>query len=70
MLAEAAPTGANYWLILGPIIIAIVIITWIAITRSASRKRVDHKAPDPDALSGRGPVDGGVIKGDPGQRKP
>ncbi|MFC9973700.1 hypothetical protein ACFVH6_22670 [Spirillospora sp. NPDC127200] len=70
MLAEAAPTGTNYWLVLAPIVIAIAIVTWIAITRSAARKHVEKRPPDPDATGHRGPVEGGIIEGDPGQRKP
>ncbi|WP_067820827.1 hypothetical protein [Actinomadura kijaniata] len=67
VLAESSPTGMNYWLWLAPVVVAAVIVTWIALTRHASRKRIHRGEPDPGAA--RGPVHGGVVEGDPGQRK-
>lgn len=70
MLAEASPTGANILLIVGPIILALALITWLGLTLYAKQKRIRH----PERLHGkatkRGPVAGGIIEGDPGQRKP
>ncbi|MBO2453407.1 hypothetical protein J4573_40385 [Actinomadura barringtoniae] len=54
-------------LIIGPIIIALALITWLAMTVYGWRKR-----PRPDRIHGesshRGAVQGGIIEGDPGQR--
>lgn len=67
VLAEASPTGMNYWLWLAPVIVALALITYILLTRHASRKRIRHQ--EPDRTEHRGPVRGGVIEGDGGQRK-
>jgi hypothetical protein len=68
MLADTSPVGDNILLIVGPVVIALALVTWLVLTLHASRKRVRA-----DRLRGgethRGPVQGGVIEGDPGQRK-
>jgi hypothetical protein len=67
MLAEASPLGNNALLIIGPIILALALVTWLVLTYYGRRKR-----PRIDRMRGesshRGPVQGGVIEGDPGQR--
>ncbi|RFU37588.1 hypothetical protein DZF91_32125 [Actinomadura logoneensis] len=65
--ANGHHVGNNYWVILGPIVIALALVIWLLLTRHASAKRVD-----PDKRTGetanRGPVKGGVIEGSPSQR--
>ncbi|MEV4256901.1 hypothetical protein AB0J52_27375 [Spirillospora sp. NPDC049652] len=59
--------GNNYWVILGPIIIALALVTWLLLTRHASGKRV-HPGKPTGETANRGPVKGGVIEGGPSQR--
>ncbi|WP_433332770.1 hypothetical protein [Spirillospora sp. CA-294931] len=57
----------NYWLVVAPVIVALALVAWIAMTVRASRRRAR-----PERTRGgvphRGPVQGGIIEGDPGQR--
>lgn len=68
MLTAAIRLGEGYWLWLGPAIVAVALVVFVALTVHASRKRKfaprdEHVFPD------RGtPVHGGIIEGDPGQR--
>ncbi|MFB4317425.1 hypothetical protein [Actinomadura sp. 21ATH] len=67
MLADASPVGDNILLIIGPIVVAVALAVWLGLTVLASRRKVR-----PEKIRGgsahRGPVQGGVIEGDPGQR--
>ena len=58
-------TGSNYWLVLGPVVIAAAIAFWIAFTLYGARRR---KIGPPEDLHKRGPVSGGTIEGSPVQR--
>ncbi|MFG2006644.1 hypothetical protein ACGFNU_46610 [Spirillospora sp. NPDC048911] len=68
MLAEASPTGANILLIVGPIVLVLALVLALGLAIYAKRKRLRH----PERVQGeptkRGPVAGGIIEGDPGQR--
>ncbi|WP_026414800.1 hypothetical protein [Actinomadura oligospora] len=67
MLAIGHHVGNNYWLVLGPIIIALAILTWLVLTRIAARRRARPERTR-GSMPDRGPVQGGIIEGDPGQR--
>jgi hypothetical protein len=58
-------TGANYWLIVGPVVFALALVVWIALVVRAARRRrrygIGHDVAD------RGPVSGGRIEGSPSQ---
>jgi hypothetical protein len=69
MLAETAPVGDNILLIVGPLVVALALVAWLGLTAYAARKRARTAARrTPDTAEHRGPVRGGVIEGDPGQR--
>ncbi|XVQ11716.1 hypothetical protein ACQP1W_03775 [Spirillospora sp. CA-255316] len=69
MLADASPVGDNILLILGPLIVALALAGWLGLTAYAARRRARTAARGtPDTAEHRGPVRGGVIEGDPGQR--
>jgi hypothetical protein len=61
--------GEGYWLVLGPIVAALAIAAAVFLVIRASRRSGEAK-PDQDVETeaGRGPVRGGIIEGDPGQR--
>ncbi|MBW8485346.1 hypothetical protein [Actinomadura parmotrematis] len=66
-LADGGQTGANYWLILAPVAIAIALATWLLLTKR-SQRMAEHpdEAADPNTrrqLAETG-VSGGVV--DPG----
>ncbi|GAA4099289.1 hypothetical protein GCM10022214_75170 [Actinomadura miaoliensis] len=67
MLDATFPLGDNYWLVLGPIVIALALITWLLLLWYGQRKRVRI-----DRMHGRsahrGAVTGGIIEGSPAQR--
>jgi hypothetical protein len=70
MVTMVVHLGDNYWLVLGPILVALALIAWVVMTVRAARRRVPH----PERLRGssphRGPIQGGAFEGDPGQRNP
>lgn len=67
VLADSTRLGDAYFLAIGPAVIFLAVILWVAVTLAASRKppRIRIKGP---GLPGRGPVQGGVIAGSPSQR--
>ncbi|TNY36759.1 hypothetical protein [Thermomonospora catenispora] len=68
MLIMAVRLGAGYWLLLGPALVALALAVWLFLTVRAARRRVPH----PERMHGdaphRGPIQGGTLQGDPGQR--
>lgn len=70
MLADASPVGANALLIVGPLILALALVTWLVITWRGKKKAVQHPEHKRDQAAERGPVSGGMFRGDPGQRRP
>ncbi|MQY04409.1 hypothetical protein [Actinomadura macrotermitis] len=66
--SSASPLGSDYWLVLAPVIIAVVLVAAILLTRRASRRGVPDKPPEGDKGAHRGAVQGGVIQGSPSQR--
>ncbi|ACY96255.1 MULTISPECIES: hypothetical protein [Thermomonospora] len=68
MTTMTVQLGAGYWLLLGPALIALGLIIWLMLTLRAARHRPQH----PEQLQGstphRGPIQGGIMEGDPGQR--
>ncbi|GAA4234724.1 hypothetical protein GCM10022254_40280 [Actinomadura meridiana] len=77
MLASSAPAGSvlaatnrlgdAYFMAIGPAVIFIAVIAWVAVTLLTSRKP-PHRGRHPSGLPGRGPVQGGIIVGSPSQR--
>jgi hypothetical protein len=63
----ASPLGNNVLLIVGPVILALAIITWVVLTTQVGRKG-GRPARGDGGGTHRGAVQGGVIEGDPGQR--
>ncbi len=58
-------TGDNYWLVVGPLVIAATIVFWIALVTYADHRR-RHYGPA-EGGERRGPVSGGTIEGSPAQ---
>jgi hypothetical protein len=69
-------TGNSAWLWTVPVIFAVAIAIWIATMLWGDRRRNTHgndmqpKRNTGPAEVKRGPVQGGVIEGDPAQRRP
>jgi hypothetical protein len=63
----ASPTHFDLWLFAAPITLLIVVIVVVGLLRRTSEKT---RRESETAISRRGPVSGGIIEGDPGQRNP
>lgn len=59
--------GDRWFLYIGPAVIFLAVIFWVALTLAASRIRPRSRHPM-GGLPNRGPVQGGVIAGSPSQR--
>ncbi|MEU5992297.1 hypothetical protein ABZ806_25280 [Spirillospora sp. NPDC047418] len=59
--------GDRWFLYIGPAVIFLAVVFWVALTLAASRIRPSSRHPM-GGLPNRGPVQGGVIKGSPAQR--
>jgi hypothetical protein len=58
-------TGSSYWLVLGPIIIVLTLLAWVALTSVVARRRQRRAPGAPVPPLRRGDVVGGVIRGGP-----
>ena len=67
MIVATAHIGANVLLIVGPIVIAIALATWLGMTLYGAR-RPTHPERTHGSGAHRGAVQGGVIEGSPAQR--
>ena len=67
VVAGNYPLGDNYWQLLGPILIAMALVTWLLLLWYAQRKRVRIERMRGGAPH-RGAVTGGMIEGSPAQR--
>ncbi|REE96506.1 hypothetical protein [Thermomonospora umbrina] len=65
MVTMAVRLGADYWHILGPVLVALALITWVVLTVRAARRRVKHPERVLGGAAHRGDVQGGIIHGDP-----
>ncbi|HEX2315225.1 MAG TPA: hypothetical protein VHJ17_15890 [Thermomonospora sp.] len=61
----AVRLGDSYWHVLGPILVALALATWVTLTVRAARRRVKHPERIRGSSAHRGPVQGGVLEGDP-----
>jgi hypothetical protein len=59
--------GDRWFLYIGPVVIFLAVVFWVALTLAASRIRPRGRHPR-GGLPNRGPVQGGIIKGSPSQR--
>jgi hypothetical protein len=59
--------GDRWFLYIGPVVIFLAVVFWVALTLAASRIRPRGRHPR-GGLPNRGPVQGGVISGSPSQR--
>jgi hypothetical protein len=59
--------GDAYFMAIGPAVVFVALIAWIAVVLTTSRERRHYRGGD-DGMSHRGPVMGGVIQGSPSQR--
>lgn len=65
--APPGGVGDEWFLYIGPAVIFLAVIFWVAITLTASRVRPRSRHPM-GGLPDRGPVQGGIIQGSPSQR--
>jgi hypothetical protein len=59
--------GDRWFLYIGPPVIFLAVVFWVAVTLTASRVRPRSRHPM-GGIPNRGPVQGGIIKGSPSQR--
>ncbi|MEU8347124.1 hypothetical protein SAMN05443665_102782 [Actinomadura meyerae] len=64
---DGGDLGSSWGLYVGPAVIFLAIIFWVAVTLTASRVPPRRRAPT-GRLSDRGPVQGGILQGSPSQR--
>ncbi|MFI0481814.1 hypothetical protein [Actinomadura sp. 9N215] len=60
--------GDAYFMAIGPAVIFLAVILWVAVTLMASRRPPHRPGGRASGLPHRGPVQGGVIAGSPSQR--
>ena len=65
--APPGGVGDEWFLYVGPAVIFLAVILWVAVTLTASRVRPRSRTPR-GGLPDRGPVQGGIIAGSPSQR--
>ncbi|XRQ10996.1 hypothetical protein ACN3XK_08890 [Actinomadura welshii] len=69
MLDQADRLGDTYLYFIGPIVIFLALIVWIAMTLMTSRHPWSRRKPrGSTGVPDRGPVQGGIIRGSPSQR--
>lgn len=67
VLADSTRLGDASFMAIGPAVIFLAVILWVAMTLMTSRKPRRPRR-GPGGLPHRGPVQGGVIAGSPSQR--